>query len=91
MYGGLFADKAGQWSEHTNAMHQYAIWCALEAEGLGANLQHYNPIIDSKVRDTWGVPGTWNLGAQMVLGKPVGEPNQKTFKPVKDRVMVSGA
>lgn len=32
-------DKMPQWSEHSSGMHQYAVWTALEAEGLGCNLQ----------------------------------------------------
>lgn len=42
-------------------MTQFAIWTALEAEGLGANLQHYNPIVDQKVTATWDVPASWEL------------------------------
>ena len=34
------------WSQHTSAMHQFAIWTMLEDAGLGASLQHYNPLID---------------------------------------------
>ena len=30
-------------------MIQFAVWCALTAAGLGANLQHYNPAIDEAV------------------------------------------
>jgi predicted oxidoreductase (fatty acid repression mutant protein) len=34
-------------------MHQLLIWATLEAEGLGANLQHYNPVINEEVKKTW--------------------------------------
>ena len=34
------------WSNKANAMHQYAIWTALATQGIGASLQHYNPIVD---------------------------------------------
>ncbi len=30
----------------TNAMHQFAIWTALATKGIGASLQHYNPLVD---------------------------------------------
>ena len=30
-------------------MLQLVVWTALEAEGLGATLQHYNPLIDDEV------------------------------------------
>jgi uncharacterized protein len=73
------------------AMHQYAIWTALEAEGMGANLQHYNPLIDQKVQQTWGISSDWELSAQMVIGTPAGEPMQKAFMPVEgERLKVFG-
>ncbi|KAG9767805.1 hypothetical protein KCU88_g7379, partial [Aureobasidium melanogenum] len=87
----LYADKFPQWSEHTNAMHQYVLWTALEKEGFGANLQHYNPLIDDKIASRWNVPGHWSLKAQLVFGTPAGQPGDKTFKPVEERVFVHGA
>ena len=66
-------------------MHQYAVWTALEIEGLGANLQHYNPLIDTKIAAQWNIPDDWDLSGQLVFGTPVGEPNKKTFKPVEER------
>ncbi|KAI9682577.1 MAG: hypothetical protein M1822_006875 [Bathelium mastoideum] len=51
-------------------MHHYYLWIALEALGLGANLQRYNPIIDAEVQKTWGVPSNWKLRAQVVIGVP---------------------
>ena len=47
-----YAEKFPIWAEQSGAMLQYALWVALEAEGLGANLQHYSPLIDAKVADT---------------------------------------
>ena len=77
------------WSQHTSAMHQLAIWTMLEDKGLGASLQHYNPLIDEDVRSTWHLPETWQLIAQMPFGTPVAEPGGKefdepaTWEPVK--------
>ncbi|CZS97123.1 related to oxidoreductase related to nitroreductase [Rhynchosporium agropyri] len=80
-----YADKFPSWATQSDAMHQYTIWTALEAEGLGANLQHYNPLIDQKVAATWGIDEDWVLNAQLVFGKPVGEAGEKSFLPVEDR------
>lgn len=66
-------------------MHQFTIWTALEAEGLGANLQHYNPLIDQKVAETWGIDSDWVLNAQLVFGTPAGGVGEKAFSPVEDR------
>ena len=51
-------------------MHQYMLWTAFEAEGLGCNLQHYNPLPDEETAETWGLPKEWQLKAQLVLGTP---------------------
>ena len=67
--GPLYSDKAAEWTHQSNGMHQYFMWVALEAGGLGCNLQHYNPLIDEQVKETWDLPKHWNLKAQLVFGK----------------------
>jgi predicted oxidoreductase (fatty acid repression mutant protein) len=88
----LYAHHFGDWSEHTNAMHQYALWVALEAEGFGANLQHYNPIIDQKAAEHWSIPLEWKLRSQLVFGGRAGEPGEKQFqKTFGERLFVHGS
>lgn len=84
----LYADNFPVWSEQTSAMHQFTIWTMLEDAGLGASLQHYNPLIDSDVKAQWGVPESWKLIAQMPFGTPTAEPAQKSFEPMEKRVLV---
>lgn len=84
----LYADNFPIWSQHTSAMHQFVIWTALEAEGLGASLQHYSELIEQAVRQEWNIPAEWKLIAQMPFGRPVTEPNQKEFSPLEDRIKV---
>ncbi|TEY61620.1 hypothetical protein BOTCAL_0166g00250 [Botryotinia calthae] len=86
-----YADKFPGWATQSDAMTQYAIWVALEAEGLGANLQHYSPLIDAKVAAEWDIPADWELNAQLVFGTPVGAAKEKTFKPLEERFKVFGA
>lgn len=74
------------WSQHSNGMLQYVIWTALTVEGLGASLQHYNEVIEEKVIENWDIPKGWKLIAQMPFGKPVANPNDKEFMPLKERV-----
>lgn len=76
------------WSQHTSAMHQLAIWTMLEDKGLGASLQHYNPLIDEDVRSTWHLPETWQLIAQMPFGTPVAEPGGKEFDDLSERIKI---
>jgi len=72
-----YADKFPQWSEHTSAMHQFFLWTALEAEGFGANLQHYNPLIDEKVKAEWGIGKEYKLLSQLVFGTPKAPPGPR--------------
>lgn len=84
----LYADNFPIWSNQSSGMLQLVVWTALEAEGLGASLQHYNPLIDEDVRNEWNVPSTWKLIAQMPFGRPTAQPGEKSFQPVEDRVRV---
>ena len=86
----LYADKFPIWADQTNAMHQYVIWTALASLDIGANLQHYNPIIDKKVADTWNIDEHWELNAQMVFGAIEQPAGDKEFKPVEERMKVFG-
>ncbi|MDR1739728.1 MAG: nitroreductase family protein [Bacteroidales bacterium] len=86
-----YADNFPVWSEHTSAIHQFAVWTMLEDAGFGASLQHYNPIIDEEVRQTWNLPDTWKLIAQMPFGNILKEADEKTFLPLDERVKVFGA
>ena len=66
-----YADKFDEYSEHTSAMHQFAVWTALEDMELGASLQHYNPLIDTAVAHKWNISKEWRLIAQMPFGTPL--------------------
>ena len=84
----LYSDNFKTWSQHTSAMHQFTIWAMLEDLGFGASLQHYNPLIDEDVKRTWHLPKEWELIAQMPFGMPLEAPDEKTFKPLEERVKV---
>lgn len=85
-----YADRFPVWAEHANAMTQYAIWTTLASVNVGANLQHYNPIIDEKVAQTWQIDSNWKLVAQMVFGGIAQPAGEKTFMPVENRLKVFG-
>ncbi|KAJ5317200.1 hypothetical protein N7508_001708 [Penicillium antarcticum] len=85
-----FKDHFAPWADHSNAMHQYFLWTGLEALGFGANLQHYNPLIDAGVAKQWNLPTEWRLVAQMVFGSPEAGPGEKVQKPIEERVKIFG-
>ncbi|UOO75884.1 nitroreductase family protein [Neisseria sp. Dent CA1/247] len=85
-----YADNFPIWAEHADAMHQYAVWTTLAAAGIGANLQHYNPLIDNAVAQEWSVPANWTLRAQMVFGGIDAPAGEKAFEPLEGRLKVFG-
>ncbi|MBM7648688.1 putative oxidoreductase (fatty acid repression mutant protein) [Bacillus ectoiniformans] len=84
----LYADNFPVWSNQSSGMIQLVVWTALEQEGLGATLQHYNPLIDEKVAAEWNIPQSWKLIAQMPFGKPAAPAGEKEFSPIEERVKV---
>lgn len=81
-----------EWEEHSSGMHQFIVWTALEAEGLGCNLQHYQPSITPYVNKTYDVPATWSLKSQMVFGKPSAPlPDAKPKTHLEQALRVYGA
>jgi len=86
----LYQDRFPVWAQHTNAMHQIVVWMLLESEGLGASLQHYNPLIDERVKAQWNLPESWQLVAQMPFGTPSAPPRDKEIKPLETRLRVFG-
>lgn len=84
----LYADKFAQWNEHSQGMMQHIVWTALVNEGMGASLQHYNPLIDEEIRKAFGLGENYRLVAQMPFGKPTDGPKDKSFKPIDERVHI---
>ncbi|GEB32155.1 MULTISPECIES: nitroreductase family protein [Brevibacillus] len=81
-----YKDNFPVWSEQSSGMLQFVVWTALETEGFGASLQHYNPLINEEVQQTWNLPSEWKLIAQMPFGKPTAQPGEKQFQPIEERV-----
>jgi len=84
----LYKDNFPIWAQQSSGMHQYVIWTALEMEGYGASLQHYNELIESQVKEEWSLPSNWKLIAQMPFGKPIAQPDEKQYQPLEDRIKI---
>ena len=76
------------WSEQTSGMAQYAVWTALADSGIGAALQHYNPVIDLHVAKEFSIPDTWKLRAQLVFGSIEQEIEEKIHEDYKEQFRI---
>lgn len=83
-----YADNFPLWSEQSSGMAQFAVWAALTEAGLGASLQHYNPLIDEKTRETFNISSDWKLKAQMPFGSIEDLPSAKDFMPHSERFII---
>ncbi|WP_438494083.1 nitroreductase family protein [Paenibacillus sp. IHBB 3054] len=84
----LYADNFPVWSNQSSGILQFVVWTAFAEAGLGASLQHYNPLIDDEVKTSFDIPAEWKLIAQMPFGKIATAPGEKEFQPIEDRVKV---
>ncbi|AUL46268.1 nitroreductase [Bordetella trematum] len=78
------------WSEQASGMAQLSVWTALSQAGVGASLQHYNPLIDAAVAARWDIPASWTLRAQMPFGSHEGGFGEKAFMEDGARFRVIG-
>lgn len=86
----LYKDKFPVWSLQSNGMLQFTVWTALEEQGLGASLQHYNPLIDTEVKKEWKLPANWTLLAEMPFGSVAAPAGEKEFGDLDSRVKIYG-
>ncbi|HAP6258988.1 TPA: nitroreductase family protein [Enterococcus faecium] len=86
----LYADNFPDWSEQSNGIATANTWVALVDKGLGANLQHYNPVIDEAVAKEWNIPSNWKLRSQLVFGSPETPAGEKEYMNYADRFRVFG-
>ena len=85
-----YADNFPVWSEHGSGIAQFAVWTALADAGIGASLQHYNPLPDAAAAAEWNVPASWKLRAMMPFGSNEGGFGEKTFMDDAERFRVFG-
>lgn len=86
-----YADAFPGFSEHSTGMAQLAVWNALSDAGIGASLQHYNPVIDAAIAEAFDVPASWKLRAQMPFGEIKGQAGEKSFIADEGRFLTVAA
>ena len=84
----LYADNFADWSEQAQGNAQFAVWTSLAENGIGANLQHYNPLIDDQVKEAFNIPDSWKLRAQLDFGSIEAPAGDKDFIEDSERFRV---
>lgn len=85
-----YADNFPIWSEQASGIAQFSVWSTLANAGIGASLQHYNPLPDAAAAAEWNLPASWKLRAQMPFGSNQAAFNEKTFMSDSERFRVFG-
>lgn len=76
-----YASMFPEWAANSSGAAQINLWNALALDNVGANLQHYAPLIENEVRKQWGVPTKWKLVAQLVFGTKTAPAGDKEILP----------
>lgn len=65
-----YAHNFPRWADQVQGILLQSVWTALAGEGIAANIQHYNPLIDEAVAEAFDIPSDWELIGQMPFGLP---------------------
>ena len=83
-----YAHEVDSWSWQNLGVVMINIWNSLVEVNVGANIQHYNPLIDDKVKVTWDVPDNLQLVGQLVYGGIASRPGVKARKSGDELVRI---
>ena len=83
-----YAHAFDGFAAHAQGIAQVNVWTVLAEKGIGASLQHYNPLIDEAVKSRFEVPESWNLVAQLNFGGDAAPAGEQQRKPASERVRV---
>lgn len=84
-----YADRFPMWAAQSAGMLQVSIWSGLKELGIGASLQHYNPVIDQMVKEMFNLPESYVLNAQMPFGGIGSNPDEKPAEDISNRVKIA--
>ena len=65
-----YAHNFPRWADQVQGILLQSVWTALAGEGIAANVQHYNPLIDEAVAEAFDIPSDWELIGKMPFGLP---------------------
>lgn len=81
-----YKEQVPSWSYQGSGILQYAIWLQLVEKGLSASLQHYNPMIDERVKERFKIEDNWCLISQIPFGLSDEELEPREFVPFEQIV-----
>lgn len=84
----LYKDNFPIFAAHGMGILQGNVWYQFTEAGIGASLQHYNPLIDEEVKKRWNIPDSWKLTAQMPFGKIESGAGDKQFNDIENRIKI---
>ncbi len=84
----LYKHNFELWYQQQNGMVQANVWVALASKHIGASLQHYNELIEKRIKTAFDLPIEWELIAQMPFGKIVETPGDKPKLSLSTRLIV---
>ncbi len=83
-----YAHNFQSWSQQASGMLQFAVWSGLRELNIGANLQHYNELIETEVRALFEVDSKYKLIAQMPFGEILQGADEKPISNIEERFCV---
>ena len=84
----LYADEMENWSQQDAGIVLANMWNSLTEAGVGATIQHYNPLINEAVAKEFDIPKNWLLNGQLVFGGIVSLPGDREGKSGDEMVEV---
>ena len=81
-----YRELVSSWSHQGSGIIQYAIWLQLVEAGLSASLQHYNPMIDERIKERFKIDDKWSLISQIPYGEGNEEVEPREFVPFENIV-----
>ncbi len=84
----IYAHNFQGWSLQSSGMLQFAIWTALRELGIGANIQHYNELIEEDLYPLFSIERKYKLISQMPFGDITELPGEKLISNIEERFLV---
>lgn len=84
----LYKKNFLKWADQQLGMLESNVWVGLESIGLGASLQHYNELVEKRVKLEFEIPENYILDAQMPFGNIIEIPGEKKHLSIEERLTI---